>query len=251
MLEGLRIKIACERVKLSAMSGKERREYVWDYYKVHFLVLVLFMALLAGIIWQLLFNNQKTVYNFAIINEVMDVERDKQLMEALSGAWALDPRRKKTTIDSNYNIPYIYDDATDQILYADGSPASDYTTYDKFFLNLSCGVVDAAVMPEGFLEYCNGLDQYFWNLEDILPGELLKTYAHRLCYATAPDGSSYPCGIYMDGTVFDAAYFAADAGTEAVKSFGCQVLVYAKTQKNKERNDAFLCFIINNFLLAE
>ncbi len=244
MFNGLRQKMTAEKKKMSKMAPREKREYILEYYKVHIGFLVLFVAAVAGILWQLIFNNQKAVYNFAIVNEIMDVERDKNMMEALSVFWALNPRSEKVVVDSNYNIPYLYDEQTDQMLYADGSPAADYSTYDKFFLNLSGGVIDAAVIPEDFLNYCNGLDTYFYDLELILPEDFLNTYSGRFCYGTDVWGEQHLFGLFMDGTDFDPAYFAASADKEVQEAYGRQVLVFPKTQKNGGRNEAFIRFLM-------
>ena len=236
-----------KKQKMSGMTRREKREYIFEYYKVHMLFLLLFVAVCAGILWQVLFNSQKTVYNFAIINQVMDVDRDKTIMASLEAAWTLDSRKEKAAVDSNYNIPFHYDEQTDQMLYADGSPASDYSTYDKFFLNLSGGVIDAAVMPEDFLTYCNGLDSYFYDLTEIFSEEFLNTFAGRFCYGTDLSGKQHLWGLYMDGTAFDAASFAADAGADVQEAYGRQVLVFPKTQKNGDRNQAFVEFLLESF----
>lgn len=242
--------MADEKKKTGHMSREEKVRYVWDYYKVPVLFLAAVIALILGVGWQLLFNNQKTVYNFAVVNEKMSVEGDIQLKESLSRWFGLDPRREEVTVDSGYNVPYIYNE-DGQLVNVDGSPAADYSTFEKFFLNLSHNVIDAAVMPEGFLEYCNSLDRSYYDLTELFSQEELEPYKDRFCYGTDAYGEEYLCGLYTDGTIFDASYFAGSAGEELVKAYGKQVLVFPAGGQNPQYNVSFLKWVFEENALGQ
>lgn len=230
------------RKKTEHMNRQEKVQYIIDYYKVPIIAAAVVILLIIGIAWQLLFNNQKTVYSFAIINEEMNIQSDSQLKESLTKWLGLNPRKAEVAIDSTYNIPYIYDESG-QLVNVDGSPAADYSTFEKYFLNLSHNTIDAAVMPEGFMEYCNGLDRSYYDITELFSEEALEPYKDRFCYGTDVNGESYVCGLYTDGTIFDASYFAKDAGEEMVKAYGKQVLAFPIGGKNPENNEAFLKWI--------
>ena len=250
MTGGLREKIASEKAKMASMSRQEKIVYILDYYKVHILIAALLIALLTGIIWQVVFNNQETVYQFAIINEEMNPQNDAVMMESLSEYFGLDDRREELFVDSSYNIPYIYNDQG-QAVNIDGSLASDYSTYEKFFLNMSSNSIDAAVMPEGFMTYCNSLDRYYEDLTDIFSEEFLAQYEDRFCYSTDSSGEEYLCGLYTDGTVFDASYFARSAGEEMVEAYGRQVLAFPAGSQHTDRHEAFVQWIFEVMTMPE
>lgn len=238
----LKERIVSEKEKMASMNKKEKAAYIWDYYKVHILALAALLALFIGVLWQLIFNNQETVYHFAVVNEVMDVEKDEALKASLGSFLGIDSRREEVTVDSNYNIPYIYND-DGQLVYADGSPASDFSTHDKYFLNLSQNIIDAAVMPESFMAHCNSIERSYYDLTELFSEEVLEKYEDCFCYGTDADGNTYLCGLYTDGTIFDAAYFAADAGEDLRKACGRQVLAFPLGGENKENNEKFLEWI--------
>lgn len=233
----LKDKIASEKKKMAAMNKKEKAAYVLDYYKVHILVLLALIALLIGILYQIM-SHKETVYHFAIVNETMDVEKDEVLSASLASALNAG-KREEVFVDSNYNIPYMYNEEN-QLVYMDGSPASDYSTHDKYFLNLANHVVDAAVMPESFMAHCNSIERSYYDLTALFSEAVLEKYSDRFYYGTDADGKEYLCGLYTDGTIFDAAYFAADAGEDLIEACGRQVLAFPLDGPNPENNEKFI-----------
>lgn len=245
MIKFLKRKAAAEKEKMSGMSRADKAVYIWDYYKVHILLLLAFIALIIGLCWQLLFNSQETVYHFAIINEEMNVEKDSALKTSLSDWLGLNPRTEEVMVDSNYNIPYLYNESSEPA-YLDGTPASDFSTYEKYFLNLSKNVIDAAVMPESFMEYCNSLDRSYCDLTELFPEDVLLRYEERFCWGTDVNGEKYLCGLYTDGTVFDAGYFAQSADETLREAYGRQVLAFPVGGGHPENNEMFLRWVFEN-----
>lgn len=238
----LKEKVASEKKKMASMGKKEKAAYILDYYKVHIFVLLAFIALVIGVIYQVFFNSKETVYHFAVINEEMDVKKDEALMKTLGDWLDIDSRHQEVTVDSNYNIPYMYNESG-QLIYADGSLASDFSTHDKYFLNLSSHVIDAAVMPESFMEHCNSIERSYYDLTELFSEDVLAKYSDRFCYGTDADGKRYLCGLYTDGTIFDAAYFAADAGEDLIEACGRQVLAFPLYGRHPENNEKFLTWV--------
>lgn len=235
-------KIASEKKKMAPMNRKEKAVYIFDYYKVQLLVLLALIALVIGVVYQVFFNNKETVYHFAVVNEDMDVEKDTALAASLGSLLEIDSRREQVTVDSNYNIPYMYNEEG-QLVYMDGSPAADFSTHDKYFLNIANHVIDAAVMPESFMEHCNSIEKSYYDLTELFSETALAPYADRFCYGTAADGEKYLCGLYTDGTIFDAEHFAADAGEEIIAACGRQVLAFPLGGGHPENNEKFLKWV--------
>lgn len=249
--ENLRKQLKDEKEKMRGMSRNEKWSYILAYYKLPIGIALLLLYGTALFIWNQIVHNEKTVYCVAIVNEEMDVERDRVLSGQLNRYLGLDEETQTTVIDSNYNIPYQFDDRTEQALYVDGSVSSDYSTYDKFFLNISTNSIQAAIMPEDFLEYCNGLGTCFTDLRDSLSEEGIEQYEERICYGTDENGIKYPCGIYTDGTIFDASYFAKHSDDSLMQAYGRQVLVFPDYNGIREQNEGFLKFVLEELQATE
>lgn len=248
--EALKKSYQTEKEKLKNMNRSEKISYIWMYYKVHIIIVLIVIVGITGILWNQIFHNQETVYSLAIVNENMNMERDTELSEQLEQYFGLDQKKEKVVVDSNYNISYQFDDMTNQAVRLDGKQSSDYSTYDKFFLNLAYDEIYAAVMPEGFLEYCNGLEVRFADLRNTLSEETLQQYQERFCYQTGENGEQYPCGIYMDGTVFDAAWFAKDQEKEVIESYGKQVLVFVDNIDAGQKNELLVEYVLERLTVA-
>lgn len=237
-----------EREKWHTLDRSQRLTYIWDYYKVHIGVCAIVLVGLAAFIWHLCFTNQEAVLNFAIVNEDMDTARDNQLARDLAGYLEINPKKEKVVVDSNYNIAYHYDDETNQAYYIDGTVASDFSTYEKYFLNLGSGTVDAAVIPEEFLEYCESVETYYSPVEQVLTEEQMQKYEDIVCCGTDASGNSYAAGLYTDGTIFDASYFAAESGDEIIAACGRQVLVFPKKSQHPEHRAALTSYVFENLI---
>lgn len=247
--EALKKSYQAEKEKLKKMNRSEKVSYIWMYYKVPIFVILIVIAGTTGILWNIL-HNQETVYSLAIVNETMNMERDTELSEQLEQYFGLDQKKEKIVVDSNYNISYQFDDTTNQAVRLDGKQSSDYSTYEKFFLNLAYDEIDATVMPEGFLQYCNELEICFEDLRNTLSEETLQRYQERFCYQTNENGERYPCGIYMDGTVFDAAWFAKDQSKEVIESYGKQVLVFTENMDTSQKNELLVQYVLETLMAA-
>ncbi|MDY3747109.1 MAG: hypothetical protein SOZ97_10255 [Lachnospiraceae bacterium] len=73
----------------------------------------------------------------------------------------------------------------------------------------------------------------------------MNAYENRICYCADASGNTYAAGIYMDGTVFDPAFFAADKGEKMVQALGRQILVFPKTAKNKTYREKTADVLLN------
>ena len=157
----------------------------------------------------------------------------------------INPKKEKVMVDSNYNIAYVFDDETNKAVDMDGAEVTDFSTYEKYFLNIDNGMIDAAIIPESFMEYCASLELYYEDLEHILSEDKMNAYENRICYCADASGNTYAAGIYMDGTVFDPAFFAADKGEKMVQALGRQILVFPKTAKNKTYREKTADVLLN------
>lgn len=140
----------------AGMDRKKKAQYIAEYYWAHFLLLFLAVgAVLLGI-YNFTLGKKKVSFECAIVNTATDDERDRNMESQI--AKMLDLQAKDVRVDSAYRI--AFDDEEDS---ADPKPVttqknsvggSDYAGYDKFFFAWGNRELDAVIMPESFLHYC-------------------------------------------------------------------------------------------------
>ena len=191
-----------EQIKpLKEMTAKERIGYIWDYYKVTFLVIFLCVFFFGGLLLQY-FTYKEPVMELMMINayqsDTTDLEMDFGDFLTENG---YDEKKDIIAINSTMNLDLRsgndYDDQiTMQTLVATG-------TYSGFFSDES---VFEFYAPAG----------YFRDLSLLLTEEELELLSDCLVYGrTEDDPTEYPCGLILDSsncswllnTNYDVCYF--------------------------------------------
>ncbi len=130
------------RTATKNMGPADRAEYIAEYYWYHILLAFLVIGLLALIVYHVTAGRRVVSFACIIVNETVDYERDSALSGEFAEALNLDPDRVR--VDSDYRISYTGHEQK-------GNNESDY---EKFFFGWSEGELDAIVLPESFLSYC-------------------------------------------------------------------------------------------------
>ncbi|MGN0427698.1 MAG: hypothetical protein ACI4F0_07850 [Agathobacter sp.] len=191
-----------EQIKpLREMTVKERIEYIWDYYKVTFLVIFLCVFFFGGLLLQY-FSYREPVMELMMVNayqfDTTDLEADFGDFLTENG---YDAQKDSISINSTINLDVRsgndYDDQTTmQTLVATG-------TYSGFFSDES---VFEFYAPAG----------YFRDLSLLLTDDELALLSDCLVYGrTEDDTTEYPCGLILDSsncswlskTNYDSCYF--------------------------------------------
>lgn len=181
LYEIIRDYIKEELAKIRSLEKEKRGEYIWDYHKWKLLVTTAVILCSVGLIVQAA-TYKTTVFNLAIVNQHTDFSKDEDMAEELSNFFGADPGRTKVNVDSSYQIVWG----------ADAGDKADYTDYEKFFLNISHGQIDCAVVPETFLKYCIAEAAAARNIT-----EVMNTNAITDKEIFSVDGVPY--GIYVSG----------------------------------------------------
>ena len=191
-----------EQIKpLKEMTIKERIGYIWDYYKVTFLVIFLCVFFFGGLLLQYL-SYKEPVLELMMVNSY---QYDSTDLENSFGDFlnenGYDAGKDIITINSTINLDVRsgedYDDQiTMQTLVATG-------TYSGFFSDES---VFEFYAPAG----------YFRDLSLLLTEDELALLSDCLIYGrTEDDPTEYPCGLILDSsncswlssTNYDVCYF--------------------------------------------
>lgn len=143
------------RQKTSDMSRTDKVEYIAEYYWYHILLTFLAAGVLLLIVYNFTFGRQTVSFKCAVINEETDDERDAALEENL--AQSLDLKRSEVQVDSAYQVSYEGHEIAGSAESTMETGGTDYTGYDKFFFGWANGELDAVILPESLLQYCEKL----------------------------------------------------------------------------------------------
>lgn len=158
---------------LKDMTPKEKLSYFWDYYKIHALVAIAVIALASVFIYQYVTNKDYGFYA-AIINADITNLTDIRWGEEFEQYADIDTDEYYACIDTSIALS-----------------DTDYSQYtmsntEKLMAMLQIGVVDVIVADTGTFENYAQND-FFANLEVLLPQEVLTKYQDCLYYTDAAD----------------------------------------------------------------
>lgn len=137
-----------EKRKLKPLGAKARREYIWEYHKWQIISAALIVLILTlGIIQACTY--KATVYELAIVNCGTDFERDRAVEKSLAEFFGINPKRERVVAESAYSIAYG----------ESMSGSANYADYDKLFLKLGNGEIDAVIAPRSFVKYCTEIEE--------------------------------------------------------------------------------------------
>ncbi|MCM1499645.1 MAG: hypothetical protein NC124_14360, partial [Clostridium sp.] len=180
-----------EKEKMADMTREQKWDYLLTYYKSWFIMAALVLLILCGTGYHFIFDNAKCGFQCALVNGYMD-KSDTDFSDELSDYFAYEPRKQYAYFDTQYQIAY-----TDV-----ENMAADTSFYEKFFLNIRAGILDAAIVPESFMEYCNELETVFYDVNDVLTKEQVERYAPYFVTGKDEQGREYACGIDISSFAF-------------------------------------------------
>lgn len=192
----LSLRIRSEKEKMNRMQKKERVQYITTYYRGVILSLVLLTIVGVIMINGAKEEKQHDVLRVVVVNSYHDNALNNEeigglLMNDLIECGMQQTEHADVYYDTDYQIAYVAD-GKDYI----GTAAND-SDYDKFFLNIRSGRIDAAIVPESFLTYCDALEDVYGGMAlDITESEFVKKAgiafvgdnAGEKCYLILPVG---------------------------------------------------------------
>lgn len=196
---------------------------------VFFLLLVF---IIGGIGANYFFGKDTCKFNLAVVNSYTD-KSDMSLSDELNAYYEFDGKKKCAKCDTAYQISYQYNDKIIE------NPAAETSFFDKFFLNIRNGLIDAAIIPESFYEYCNTQGDIFYDVEYVLSKEQASEYRDLFTSATTDEG------IFVNGIIIDDCDYLKNSGLKFldVNSSDSYVLVFPITGGNLEECRRFIEYI--------
>lgn len=192
----LKDQICKDRATFQELDAKQRRWFIWDYYKLPILSVLLVLVLaVTGITTAV--KSAKTVLTVVMVNANSEMQCDP--FTPLLEADGVDMSGRKVDIEARYTLHY--DDET----------LADAQTIEVLAALFGVGDLDVFVADEPvFDSYAS--QEAFLDLSLFLPADLLEAHSDDLYYGETASGSGV-CGIrlHQNSPLHAAGYYAGDA----------------------------------------
>lgn len=220
---------AAEKEKTAQMTKEEKINYIIEYYLAFIIGAVLLLIAVIWLIFHFAFDEKEEGFNCALVNCAVE-ENSLELSDELTEFFGYEPKKKEAYFDIDYQIAYPGVD----------NEAADNSFYEKFFLNIRMEVLDAVIMPQSFMEYCNTVGHPFYDVYDVLDAEQIKTYEPYFIKGKDEEGKEYTCGIDIS-----KLKFFDEMGIQEVKANAEEPLVlsFAYGGKHLKESRSFLKFL--------
>ncbi|MCR5638610.1 MAG: YesL family protein [Lachnospiraceae bacterium] len=214
------------------LSFSDKVSYILYNHIAEIVFFLLLVFIIGGIGANYFFGKDTCKFNLAVVNSYTD-KSDMSLSDELNAYYEFDGKKKCAKCDTAYHISYQYNDKIIE------NPAAETSFFDKFFLNIRNGLIDAAIIPESFYEYCNTQGDIFYDVEYVLSKEQASEYKDLFTSATTDEG------IFVNGILIDDCDYLKNSGLKFldVNSSDSYVLVFPITGGNLEECRRFIEYI--------
>jgi uncharacterized membrane protein YesL len=214
------------------LSFSDKISYILYNHIAEIVFFLLLVFIIGGIGANYFFGKDTCKFNLAVVNSYTD-KSDMSLSDELNAYYEFDGKKKYAKCDTAYQISYQYNDKIIE------NPAAETSFFDKFFLNIRNGLIDAAIIPESFYEYCNTQGDIFYDVEYVLSKEQALEYRDLFISATTDEG------VFVNGIIIDDCEYLKNSGLKFldVNSSDSYVLVFPITGGNLEECRRFVDYI--------
>ena len=186
--------------KWRAFSPAEKREYIWDYYKVHIIVALVVVLLLGSIVGDLIAYREPHL-EVIMVNSRTDSKGQAGFREFLQ-------QQGLETFDNCVALMdsfYINTETSEELL-------NSMEQLEALYAVTAAGKQDVLFDTEVFLNQC-AKSGTLLDLSTVLTAEELERYGEHLVYTTEDDTcDAYPCAVRFKGNAWIAAngYYGAN-----------------------------------------
>ena len=200
------------REAFKQMNMQQKAEYIFMYYKMYMAVAGAVLLIIGVIIHQIFFVDHRDCYQVAVVNAYVK-ESDTDISDRLSDTIVEDKSKEKVYFDTQYQLEYP----------GAKNMMSDTSFQEKLLLNISVGAVDAAILPKGFVDFCNGTEYIFRDVSTVLSEENMSVLKDKLIYSKDEEGRNIPCGVIISDADFidreDFSFIEGSSGDDAILVF--------------------------------
>lgn len=179
-----------ELAKLKPMSFSDKLSYIWEYYKVHIIVIVALIAFIVSIS-KVIYRNAKyeSIFHCAVVNNMFNSAEESYIIGGFGDYIDIDKEHETLTFDSSYY--FFWDNSS----YSD----TNYTSRLKVAAALGAKTLDAFIADSTYVDSATPEGQ-FLDLSVLLPADLYETVKPYLYYSKDADGNEHPYAVDLTST---------------------------------------------------
>ncbi|MCD2345640.1 hypothetical protein [Clostridium guangxiense] len=162
------------------MSFKEKRSYIWDYYKLHILALLILIAIIVSLIYSMA-TKQEEYYNITYVGDYIGQDNLATVKNNINKVILNNDKKKIITLNSVF---------TDK-----ASLASNPQTFQVLATKITAKDIDMSIVDPKFFEQ-NFSSGMFLNLETLKGFSSLKKSNYKFLTKTNSSGHLGTYGIY-------------------------------------------------------
>lgn len=167
-----------EGKKLKEMTFGEKIKYIWEYYKIHIILTIVFIVLAISL-GKLVYRNIKydSIFHCAMVNNMLSIAQEEYIIEEFGNYLNIDKEHETLTFDSGYMFMW------------DNSSFSDtnYTSRMKVASALAAQVIDIFVADKTYI-ISAAPEAQLYDLKEVLPDDIYAAVEDKLFYTAGEDG---------------------------------------------------------------
>lgn len=206
------------------MTGKEKLEHLWEYYKWFAIVTVVLIVATVSVVISVVENSKEMVYGGIVVNLTVTEEGNTYLKEGWFEALEADPKAQKIELDTMY-MPNM-----DTPTFSETSRAN----VTKITTMITAGYVDYVLADAYAVHYlCSGGS--FAPLDTVLPQDMLDQFEGKLV-TYEDDEETYLVAVDISDLPFAKKHVASPDKV---------YIAFPGNTGRTERNAAFLQYLMN------
>lgn len=175
-----------ERDKLKSMSFKQKIEYLWEYYKLHFLGIVAAIAFLVYVIVQIVTPNMVTLLHVALIDNTIPSSVIEEMKEDMAKEFEISTPYEEVNINPMFTFA--------------GDSQYSRNMREVFVTRVIAKEIDVVIAPlSEFQGYA--YKGFMYRLSDVLPTDLYSSLTdHFYVFHQEDDPTESVYGLYVEPT---------------------------------------------------
>ncbi len=187
--EPFSVRVKNEFKKIKELKGfKKKIEYIWEYYKIYFIVIVAVTLMTISLVKSIQANQYETALHMTYINcSTADYNEGLGILEGLGNElFGIDGKATRFIIEGScYIDPNVYSEDT-------------YSSQYRLMSSVAGQINDCFISNELFMT-AYGTNEFFMDMELFLPADLLEKVSDRLLYYVDVDGVERAFGVDLTG----------------------------------------------------
>jgi len=183
--------IKAQNKKLKDMTWAQKREYIWEYYKIHIIGTIIIIAAIICFILMFMRNNYEAVFTTIVVDGNMTGFSDNKdkLTQEFTQYLGVDGKSKRVIFDNNNSL-----------IQQTGDEDSYYST-QKIVSMATAKSIDGYLSEYDYVTFYSQDDSLFLtDLSELLTADELSKLSNYLVYFTATDGTKTPIAVDLTST---------------------------------------------------